>query len=134
MEDLLYIIGLAFSGADLTRGLIIAGLVSLMVSTKFDVWRATIFAFIVDKIWPFYAMSFSGYTMEQIQPAINGFIMGIGDDALMHFIRFWGVLLFVAVGYTLRKTLYFTLEPHKKKKFLAKQYQHKGGGHHAPHM
>ncbi|MGV6802366.1 MAG: hypothetical protein ACWA5L_10635 [bacterium] len=107
MEDLAYIFSLGFSGSDFWRALWIGLFCSLLASSKRRPWKIGIFAFLLDRAWPFYAMSLHGYDMDVISGSIGAALLAIPQDITLLTIRYLGILGLVYLGYNLRLMLHF---------------------------
>lgn len=116
MQDLIYIFSLGFSGSDLVRALWIGLLASLLATRRFRPWKVGIFAFMVDRIWPFYAMSLHGYEQDVISAAMMATLMNVPNDMAYYLIRYIGILGLVYLGYNIRRFIHGYHPPDAGKK------------------
>lgn len=116
MEDLIYIISIGFAGSDIVRALWIGLLASLLVSTRLPPWRMSVVAFMIDRIWPFYAMSLAGHDQEVVLAAVYGTFATAPQDLAYYAIRFLGLAGLVHVGYNLRRFLHFAAQSEGQRK------------------
>ncbi|GGD01973.1 hypothetical protein [Aquisalinus flavus] len=106
MQDLAYLFSIGFSGSDLTRALWIGLLFSLLASRRFPAWRVTIFAFVLDRVWPFLAMSFAGAGNDIVFDSVIATILRVPDDAAYYIIRYLGLMGLIYFGYHVRRFLH----------------------------
>ncbi|WOI54605.1 hypothetical protein [Parvularcula sp. LCG005] len=102
MQDLTYYLTLAFSGSDLPRALWLGLIGSLFCTTRNPPWRIFLIVFLIDRIWPFLGMAFSGYGAGEIGAAVSHTIRSVPSDMMTLLIRGLGLFLLILTGYMLR--------------------------------
>ncbi|WP_133162163.1 hypothetical protein [Hyphococcus luteus] len=96
MEDLNYIIGIGFSGADLPRAVILAFLFAMFAQSNTNVWKAGLLALLIDRtVWPIAAMGASGAELQSIYAAIAGMAKSFKDDLGIYIVRYIGLVLMI---------------------------------------
>ncbi|MEM9989908.1 MAG: hypothetical protein AAF723_10360 [Pseudomonadota bacterium] len=106
MEDTIYLLSLAFSGSDLPRALWLGFFGALLCSSRFPPVKMGTLIFLIDRIWPFAAMGFSGYGAGEIAGALSYTLKTLHVDAIPLMIRAMGLYLMVSVGYAARLMLH----------------------------
>lgn len=106
MDDLNYILSLAFSGSDLTRALWLGFIGSLLCSSKIPPFRMWIIVMLIDRTWPFLTMGFSGYGAQEIAAAMGFAIKNLSHDALPLILRAGGLYMMINLGYSARLALH----------------------------
>ncbi|MGV6821228.1 MAG: hypothetical protein ACWA5T_12120 [Parvularcula sp.] len=106
MDNLGYILSVAFSGADLTRAIWLAVIGSLIASKYLPPVKATFLLLIIDRVWPFLTMGLNGHDVRAVSAAVGNAIATIPQDALTILIR--GLVLYLVVlgGYQMRLRLH----------------------------
>jgi len=94
MTDPSYLLSLAVSGSDIGRLVWIAGLASLLVTTRFKPWRIAVAAFLLDRLLPFWTMSRT-YDEGTIRAAASHQLSTLPQDAVALGVRF--LLLYFAI-------------------------------------
>lgn len=96
MEDLQYIIGIGFSGADLPRAVILAFLFAMFANGKTNLWQVGLLALLIDRtVWPIAAMGSSGADLQSIYASIGAIFRSIGDDLGIYIVRYIGLVLMI---------------------------------------
>lgn len=106
MPDLLHVLSLAFSGADLTRALWLGLLTSLLCRPSFEPIAATVPLFLLDRLWPYAGMVLSGYDLEAVAASATYQFATLPQDSLMLAVRFAGLFTLVGLGYGFRRALH----------------------------
>ncbi|WP_370337228.1 hypothetical protein [Parvularcula marina] len=102
MEDLTFVLSVAFSGADLNRALWLALVGSLFCTKNFQPLRMTAIIFLIDRIWPYAGMALAGYDMPEIAASVAYAVETFPRDATIYLLRFGGLFVLCASGYHLR--------------------------------
>ncbi|MEO1252475.1 MAG: hypothetical protein AAFW81_09035 [Pseudomonadota bacterium] len=107
MEDLEYIIGIGFSGADMPRAVILAFLFAMFARKDTNVWAYGLFALLIDRtVWPIAAMGASGADIQSIYASIGAIFKTFMDDLGVYFVRYMGLVIMI-LGFTwLRATVH----------------------------
>lgn len=96
MEDLNYIIGIGFSGADLPRAVILAFLFAMFAQGNGNIWKIGLLALLIDRtVWPIAAMGTSGAELHSIYSAIGGMAKSFQDDLGIYIVRYIGMVLMI---------------------------------------
>ncbi len=96
MEDLIYIIGLGFSGADLPRALILTFLLAMFIRKDTNIWRVGLLALFIDKaVWPIAAMAGTGADIQTIYASIAALFKTFLDDLGIYIVRYLGLVLMI---------------------------------------
>lgn len=96
MEDLNYIVGIGFSGADLPRAVILAFLFAMFARKDTNVWMYGLFALLIDRtVWPIAAMGASGADIQSIYASIGAIFQTFSDDLGFYFVRYMGLVLMI---------------------------------------
>lgn len=97
MQDLSYILGIGFSGADIWRALIIAFFIAVMVGKKRSVWFLGFIALIADRVvWPIIEMGVAGAGIHSIYASIAALGQTFLDDLGLYVVRYLGLTIMIA--------------------------------------
>lgn len=97
MDDLTYIIGLGFSGADLVRAVILAFFLAVIFGTRRSVWALGLIALALDKfVWPIAAQALSGAEIHTIYASIGAMGETFLDDLGVYLVRYMGLVVMIA--------------------------------------
>lgn len=107
MEDLNYIVGIGFSGADLPRAVILSFLFAMFAQANSNIWKAGLLALLIDRtVWPIAAMGASGAELQSIYAAIAGMARSFTDDLGVHMVRYIGLVLMIGGFRQLRASIH----------------------------
>jgi hypothetical protein len=96
MQDLQYIVGIGFSGADLPRAIILAFLFAMFAKGETNLWKLGLLALLIDRtVWPIAAMGSSGAEIQSIYGAIGGMFKSFGNDLGIYIVRYIGLVLMI---------------------------------------
>lgn len=116
MEDLKTIISLGFSGADVTRALIIAFTIAILPRKKRSSWFLGAIALIIDRlIWPITGMSIAGSDIHSIYASIAALGRTFIDDLGLYVVRYLGLVVMIAAFLAMRANINAKLAPPKAK-------------------
>jgi hypothetical protein len=116
MEDLNYILGLGFSGADVWRAIIVAFFLAMLAGKKRSIWFVGFIALLIDRIaWPILGMAISGADVQSIYASIGGMFQTFIDDIGLYVVRYLGLTIMIAAFVAGRAKIH-TLKPMKKAK------------------
>lgn len=107
MQDLQYIIGIGFSGADLPRAMILAFLFAMFAKGESNLWKVGLLALLIDRtVWPIAAMGSSGAELQSIYAAIGGMFKSFTDDLGIYIVRYIGLVLMIGGFRWMRSTIH----------------------------
>ena len=107
MEDLQYIVGIGFSGADMPRAVILAFLFAMFAQGNGNVWKVALLALLIDRlVWPIAAMGSSGAEIQSIYAAIGGMFKSLKDDLGIYIVRYIGLVLMIGGFRWLRSSIH----------------------------
>lgn len=106
MQDLAYLFSIGFSGSDLVRALWLGLIASLFASRKLRAWKVTIFAFLIDQLWPFFAMRMAGAEMDIVWSSAAATVLSVPENAAYYVIRYLGFMGLIYAGYHIRRFLH----------------------------
>ena len=107
MDDLQYIVGIGFSGADIPRAVILAFLFAMFARKDTNVWTYSVFALLIDRtVWPIAAMGASGAEMSAIYASVSALFQTFFDDLGIYFVRYMGLVLMILAFMQLRTTVH----------------------------
>lgn len=107
MQDLQYIIGIGFSGADLPRAFILAFLFAMFAKGETNIWKVGLLALLIDRtVWPIAAMGSSGADIQSIYAALGGMFKSFLDDLGIYIVRYIGLVLMIGGFRWLRSTIH----------------------------
>ncbi len=107
MEDLNYIIGIGFSGADLPRAVILAFLFALFAHGNTNICKGGLLALLIDRtVWPIAAMGASGAELQSVYSAIIGMAKSVKDDLGIYIVRYIGLVLMIGGFRWLRASIH----------------------------
>lgn len=96
MEDLQYIIGLGFSGADLPRAVILSFFVAMLLRKDANIWKIGLFVLFLDRIlWPLVTLGASGAGFEIVSASISAMFKTFIDDLGIYIIRYLGIVIMI---------------------------------------
>ena len=97
MNDLSYILGLGFSGADIWRAVIIAFFVAMLLGGRRNVWVLGFVALMADRlIWPIVGMGLAGSGIHSVYASIAAIGQTFFDDLGLYVVRYFGLTIMVA--------------------------------------
>jgi len=97
MDDLQYIIGIGFSGADLPRAIILAFLFAMFAKKDTNIWKASLLALLIDRtVWPIAAMGAAGADIQSIYASIAALFKTFFDDLGIYIVRYIGLVLMMS--------------------------------------
>ncbi|MEM8934804.1 MAG: hypothetical protein AAGC77_00160 [Pseudomonadota bacterium] len=103
MQDLQYIVGIGYSGADFPRAVILAFLFAMFARRDINVWQSGLFALLIDRtVWPFAAMGATGADPQAIMASFTAIFRTFVDDLGIYIVRYIGLVLMIGVFFTLR--------------------------------
>ena len=103
MKDLSYIISLGFSGADIIPAVIIAFFLAMFVRKDAPVWKMALVALFLDRmVWPVMAQALSGADIHTIYATIGAMFHSAPADLGVYVVRFFGLLVMIALFVALR--------------------------------
>ena len=115
MDDLQYIIGIGFSGADLPRAIILAFLFAMFAKKDTNIWKASLLALLIDRtVWPIAAMGASGADIQSIYASIAALFKTFFDDLGIYIVRYMGLVLMIS-GFIWLRVRIHKLLPNKSK-------------------
>jgi len=97
MDELLYVWSLGFSPADTMRGITAALFVSLLVVKAEQVWRYTLLALAVDRLFPIVASAIGGERFSDVWATAAASVGSIGADLGVMTIRY--VVMFAVIHF-----------------------------------
>jgi hypothetical protein len=107
MQDLNYILGIGFSGADVWRAIIIAFFAAMLFGKKHGVWLIAAVALFVDRIvWPITGMALSGSDIQSIYASIGALASTFVDDLGLYAVRYVGLAILIAASLGLRTRIH----------------------------
>lgn len=116
MEDLSYIIGLGFSGADVWRALILSFFLAMIFGRKRSIWFVAFVALFADRlVWPIAGMALSGAHIQSIYASIAALGQTFLDDLGLYVVRYLGLTIMVAFFLEFRARVH-KMAPSKKGK------------------
>lgn len=116
MEDLNYILGLGFSGADIWRAVIIAFFLAMVAGKKHSIWFVGLIALLADRlVWPIVGMALSGADIQSIYASIGALLQTFLDDLGLYAVRYLGLTIMIAIFIAGRARIH-TMIPAKKGK------------------
>ncbi len=96
MQDLQYIIGIGFSGADLPRAIILAFLFAMFARKDSNIWQMGLLALLIDRlVWPIASMSATGVDIQAVYASIAALFKTFLDDLGIYIIRYLGLSLMI---------------------------------------
>ncbi len=113
MEDLNYIIGIGFSGADLPRAVILAFLFAMFAQGNGNIWKIALLALLIDRtVWPIAAMGSSGADIQSIYASIAAMVKTFQNDIGIYMVRYIGLVLMIG-GFRWMRAGLHNLTPRK---------------------
>ncbi len=98
MEDLSYIIGLGFSGADISRALIISFFMAMLFANQNSIWKLGFGALAIDKlVWPLIGQAAAGAGFDAVIGSVQGIIASLGDDLGVYMVRYFGLTVLICL-------------------------------------
>lgn len=96
MEDLEYIVGIGFSGADMPRAIILAFIFAMFAKRDTNIWVYAMFALLIDRTaWPIAAMGAAGADIQTIYASIGAIFKTFIDDLGIYIVRYMGIVLMI---------------------------------------
>ena len=96
MDDLNYIIGIGFSGADVARAIILAFFIAMISVHKRSIWTLGLWALAIDRlVWPMIEMGVAGHEPRAILGAYAALIQTFVDDIGLYVVRYIGLSLMI---------------------------------------
>lgn len=115
MEDLQYIFGIGFSGADVGRAVLLAFIFAMYAKKESNLWRLALIALFIDRtIWPITAMAISGAEIHAIYASIAALFKTFVDDLGVYIVRYLGLVVMISGFIGLRGAVHKYL-PKKRK-------------------
>lgn len=103
MEDLEYILGIGFSGADMPRAVILAFVFAMFAKRDTNIWIYATFALVIDRlVWPIAAMGASGADLQSIYASIGAVFKTFVDDLGVYIVRYMGLVVMITAFIWLR--------------------------------
>lgn len=107
MQDLQYIIGIGFSGADLPRAVILAFLFAMFAKRNTNIWQVGLLALLIDRtVWPIAEMGASGADIQAIYASIGALFQTAVDDLGIYIVRYIGLVLMIGGFRWLRSSIH----------------------------
>ena len=96
MDDLEYIVGIGFSGADLPRAIILAFIFAMFAKRDTNIWAYAMFALLIDRtVWPIAAMGAAGADIQSIYASIAAIFKTFKNDLGIYIVRYMGLVLLI---------------------------------------
>lgn len=96
MQDLQYILGIGFSGADIPRAIILAFLFAMFAKRNTNIWQVGLLALLIDRtVWPIAEMGASGAELQSIYAAISAMFKTLIDDLGIYIVRYAGLVVMI---------------------------------------
>lgn len=115
MEDLNYIVGIGFSGTDITRAIILTFFIAMLSGSKRSVWFLALVALLIDRlVWPIIEMAISGHDFGAIGGAYIGMLQSAINDLGFYVVRYLGLAVMIGMFRWLRISVH-RLSPTRKK-------------------
>lgn len=96
MQDLEYILGIGFSGADLPRAVILAFLFAMFANKDTNIWRMGLLALLIDRlVWPIASMGAAGADIQAIYASVGALVKTFIDDLGIYIVRYIGLTLMI---------------------------------------
>ncbi len=96
MQDLQYILGIGFSGADIPRAVILAFLFAMFAKKNTNIWQVAVLALLIDRtVWPIAQMGASGAELQSIYAAASGMARSLIDDLGIYVVRYLGFVMMI---------------------------------------
>lgn len=100
MEDLEYILGIGFSGADMPRAVILAFVFAMFAKRDTNMWVYAVFALVIDRVvWPIASMGAAGADIQSIYASIAAMSKTFLDDLGIYIVRYMGLVVMIT-GFT----------------------------------
>lgn len=116
MQDLQYIIGIGFSGADLPRAIILSFLFAMFAHKDTNIWKVGLLALLIDRIlWPLGSMGATGADFQTLIASIVAMFTGFLDDLGIYIIRYLGITLMIGGFRWVRARIHHWAEKGKSK-------------------
>lgn len=115
MEDLQYIIGIGFSGADVGRAVFLAFVFAMYAKKDTNIWTVALIALAIDRtIWPITAMAISGAEVQAIIASTGALFTTLLDDLGIYIVRYLGIVVMIS-GFIGLRTGVHKFMPKKRK-------------------
>jgi hypothetical protein len=97
MDDLQYIIGIGFSGADLPRAVILAFIFAMFAKRGTNIWVYAMFALLIDRtVWPITAMGASGADLATMYASFEAIFKTLKNDLGIYIVRYVGLVVMIS--------------------------------------
>lgn len=107
MDDLNYILGIGFSGADVWRALVIAFFLAMLLGKKHGTWFIAGVALLIDRlVWPISGMAISGSDIQSIYASIGALFSTFIDDLGLYAVRYVGLAVLIAAFIGMRARIH----------------------------
>lgn len=107
MEDLSYIIGIGFSGADLPRALVLSFFLAVLFAHRRSIWVLGFAALIIDRIvWPIIEQAAAGAGLHTIYATIAAMVENFPVDLGVYVVRYIGLTVLIGLFALLRVRLH----------------------------
>ncbi|MEO1015226.1 MAG: hypothetical protein AAFX08_08580 [Pseudomonadota bacterium] len=114
MEDLSYIVGLGFSGADIYRALIIAFFMAMLFAPQHSMWKLGFAALFIDKlVWPLTTQAIAGAGFTEVTGSMEGIAATFVDDLGVYVVRYFGLTVLIGMFTEFRTRLHQIAPPKK---------------------
>lgn len=115
MQDLQYILGIGFSGADIPRAIILAFLFAMFARRDTNIWQVGLLALLIDRtVWPLAEMGASGAELQSIYAAVSAMFKSLFDDLGIYIVRYIGLVMMIGGFRWLRSSIH-AMGPRKSK-------------------
>ncbi|MEM9014444.1 MAG: hypothetical protein AAGB02_04980 [Pseudomonadota bacterium] len=116
MEDLQYILGLGFSGADIPQAVLLAFFVAMLLKKDANIWKVGFFVLVVDRVViPLVTMATAGSGASAVFTSIGAMAATFLDDLAVYIVRYIGIVLMIGAFRWLRARLHMLAPPKKSK-------------------
>ncbi len=115
MQDLQYILGIGFSGADIGRAILMAFVFAMYAKKDTNIWQIGLIALLIDRtVWPIVGMAVSGAEVHAIYASIAALFKTFLDDLGIYIVRYLGIVVMIA-GFVGVRTGVHKYMPKKRK-------------------
>ena len=107
MEDLSYIVGIGFSGADLPRAVILSFFLAVLFAARRSIWLLGLVALVIDRIiWPIVAQASAGAEIHTIYATIGAMVQSAPQDLGVYVVRYVGLTVMIGLFAAMRMRLH----------------------------